>query len=257
MLIDTHAHLSSSPLLDDIHSILKRAHDGGIDAIVNISTDLQDLEQGLALKQRYPWIYQATAVHPHDAEKEGATFFPHVAAHAHKGDLIAIGETGLDYHYTHSSKARQQEYLRKHLELALACSRPVIIHCREAYEDFFAILDDVYKKNGVHGPGVLHCFTGTLSEAEQVLNRNFFLSLSGIITFKKSEQLREVARMVPLDRLLIETDAPFLAPQSKRGKTNEPSYLVETAEFIASIKGISLNQLAEVTTLNAKRLFSF
>jgi len=255
-LYDSHAHLTSSDLFDQIDGVLERSQKAGVSAIVNICTDAVSLERGLQLSKRYPWVHNAAAVHPHDAEKEGENLFPIVSLHARQGVLVAVGETGLDYHYHHSTPDIQQSFLRKHLQLALACGLPVIIHCREAFSDFFKILDSEYVVDGKHGPGVLHCFTGTAAEAEQVLQRGWHLSLGGIVTFKKSVEMRDIARMIPLERLLIETDAPFLAPQSKRGKPNEPAYLVETAEVIAAVKGLTLADLAKITSQNAQKLFS-
>lgn len=252
---DSHAHLTSSSLKDDLDGVLQRAQTAGVNTIINICTDANSLDNGLQLSKRCPWVYNAASAHPHDVEKEGALTYPIISQQAHVGNLVAIGETGLDYHYEHSSRSIQQEYFRKFLHLAIDVTLPVIIHCREAFADFFQILDAEYVINGKHAPGVLHCFTGNMFEAEQVLKRDWYISLSGIITFKKSVELREVARIVPLDRLLIETDAPYLAPQSKRGHPNEPSYLPETAETIAALKGISLAELANATQQNTRRLF--
>lgn len=251
---DSHAHLTSSALYEEIDAVLARAKEASIKTIINICTDDVSLERGLKLSKQYPWIFNAAACHPHDVEKEGDRLFPIIAAHARKGDLVAIGEIGLDYFYKHSTPEVQQIHLKKYLQLALECSLPVIIHCRDAFSDFFNILDADYR---VGAPGVLHCFTGTISDVRGVLERDWYLSLSGIVTFKKSEELREVAKIVPLDRLLIETDAPYLAPQSKRGKPNEPSYLPETAQVIASVKNVSLEELAEATSENARRLFKY
>lgn len=255
MLIDSHAHLTSPQLEEECEGILLRAQTAGIEAIINICTNLSELEKGLALSQKHSWVYNAGATTPHDVDKEGELYFDRFSSAARSGNLIAIGETGLDYHHHHASKQMQQRFLRRYLELALECGLPVIIHCREAFTDFFQILRQNYRLNGKVGPGVLHCFTGTLEEAEEVLDHGFYLSLSGIVTFKKSEQLREVARLVPLDRLLIETDAPYLAPQSKRGKLNEPAFLEETAKILADVKKISLAEISSHTTSNAKALF--
>jgi TatD DNase family protein len=207
------------------------------------------------LADRHPCLFNAASTTPHDVEKEGESVFPIMVEHAKAGKLIAVGETGLDYHYEHSRRDLQQEFLKRYLKLALDCSLPVIIHCREAFEDFFKILDEHYRVDGRYAPGVLHCFTGTLPEAKEVINRGWFLSLSGIVTFKKSTELREVAKMVPLEQLLIETDSPYLAPQSKRGQQNEPSFVPEVAAVIAFVKGISVEEVAEATAYNAKKLF--
>lgn len=253
--IDSHAHLTSEELYPRASEILTRAKQAGISSIINICTDPTNLTQAINLKTQYPWIYNAAATHPHDAGTIHSEFFKLVKTHAIAGDLIAIGETGLDYHYNNSDRPSQHAALREHFHLALECSLPIIIHCREAFTDFFSILDADYTRNGVHAPGVLHCFTGTTAEAEETLKRGFYLSISGIVTFKKSEELRQIAKITPLDRLLIETDAPYLAPQSHRGKTNEPSFVIETASAIAYAKGISIEEVAYATTENAKRLF--
>lgn len=255
--IDSHAHLTSHAVFDDIEGILSRAQSNHIKAVVNICTDVTTLERGITLSQNYPWVHTVAATTPHDVVNEGESFFPIVTQHAKNGNLVAIGETGLDYYYEHSPKEKQKEFLRRYFHLATECRLPVVIHCREAFDDFFAILDAEYQHNGKHFPGVLHCFTGTVKEAEEVLKRNWYLSLSGIVTFKKSTVLREVAKMVPLDQLLIETDTPYLAPQSHRGKTNEPAYIPEIAAIIAETKGISLEEVAKATCANAQKLFKF
>lgn len=254
-LIDSHAHLSSPPLLEQVDAILERAQGANISHVLNICTEAENLQEGLQLAKRYPWLANAAAVHPHDAASLGESFFPLIEKVAEEKKVLAIGETGLDYHYHHSPAEIQQEYLRKHLKLALRCNLPVIIHCRLAFNDFFRILDETYCPNGQYGSGVLHCFTGTAEEAQEVLKRGFYLSFSGVVTFKKSEELRQIAKSAPLDRLLIETDAPYLAPQSHRGKTNEPAFVKEIAEVIASVKHLSFQTIAEATTTNAKRLF--
>jgi TatD DNase family protein len=263
LFCDSHAHITSPDLFSQIEEVLSRAKQAGVDTIINIVTDEVELRNSLALSdefmkiaEKHPKVYTAAAVHPHDAENAAELLIPIFTKAAKEGKLVAIGETGLDYHYTHSTSSAQQRSLRKHLQLALECKLPVIIHCREAFSDLFPILDEEYKIDGRHAPGVLHCFTGTLEEAEKVLERNWFISLSGIITFKKSDYLKKLAQNMPLDRLLIETDSPFLAPQSKRGSKNEPSYLPEIAQLIADLKGISIEEVASATRHNAHTLFS-
>lgn len=254
-LIDSHAHLTSSVIYEQLNSVLERASQHNIKAIVNICTNPLSLERGVALSQRCPWIYQAAATTPHDVEREGEDAFEIIAVAARKGLLKAVGETGLDYHYEHSKREIQQEFLHRYLQLAIECELPIVIHCRDAFSDFFSILDE-YKTNGRYPPGVLHCFTGTISEAEEVIKRGWMLSLSGIVTFKKSNELQDAAKIVPLNQLLIETDAPYLAPGKFRGKQNEPAFLVETARFIADLKQIPIEELAQVTTQNAVDFFS-
>lgn len=253
---DSHAHLASEEVYTQVDAIVSRAEAALVKTIVNICTDPLTLERGISLSKRYPNIYNTAATTPHDVEKEGESAFPIIKAHALAKKLVAIGETGLDYHYTHSPKELQQDFLRRYLHLALECQLPVVIHCRDAFADFFSILDSDYVVNGKHQKGVLHCFTGTVEEASEVLARGFYLSISGIATFKKSEQLRDVIRMTPLEQLLIETDTPYLAPQSHRGELNEPAYLVEIAKVVANVKGIDLKEVAKVTSANAKALFN-
>lgn len=248
-LFDSHAHLTSPEMLPNLDKIIERAKG---QRIVNICTDKETLEAGILLNKKYPHIRNAGATTPHDVEKEGALFFPLFEEAAKEKKLVAIGETGLDYHYEHSPVPLQKEFLKRYLLLASSLDLPVIFHCREAFDDLFSIVDYEYPKNK---PAVLHCFTGTMLEAEEVLKRGWFLSLSGIVTFKKSTHLREVAKMVPLSQLLIETDAPFLAPQSKRGKQNEPAYLIETAQMIADVKNISLEEVAAASYKNGSALF--
>lgn len=253
MFIDSHAHLTVPSVVDHVEEILQRAQQIDVKAIVNICIDPASLEKGLHLAKRHPWIFNAAATTPHDVEKEGELFFPIVEEKARQGQLIAIGETGLDYHYLHSPVEKQKEYLIKYLSLAAETKLPVIFHCRDAFKDLFELTDHYYAGK----PAVLHCFTGTLEEAKGCLERGWFISMSGIITFKKSELLREVAAYVPLERLFIETDTPYLAPQSKRGKSNEPSYIDETARVLAQVKGAYIEEVAEATTSNAAQFFSF
>ncbi len=253
-LIDTHAHLTSPELLPNVDALVERAKLAHLEHIVNICTDPISLKEGLLLEERVPWIRNAGATTPHDVEKEGEECFPLFEQAARAGKLIAIGETGLDYYYEHSNREMQQKFLALYLQLALELKLPVIFHCREAFSDLFSIADRVIGKNI---PAILHCFTGTTEEALAVVERGWMISFSGILTFKKSEELRKTARLVPLKHLFIETDAPYLAPQTKRGKTNEPSFIAETATALATLKNISLEEMAQISSENARRIFSF
>lgn len=251
-LFDSHAHLSDDRFLDDVDLVVARAFEAGVEGIVNICTDLTTLDRGLALAQRYSGqIFNAAATPPHTVGAEGESAMPRMEEVARSGQLVAIGETGLDYHYDHSPREVQRDFLHRYLALARSLNLPVVIHCRDAFADFFEILD----RNFAEIRGVLHCFTGTVEEARGVVERGWYLSLSGIATFKRSDELREVARQVPLDRLLIETDSPYLAPQTRRGKRNEPAFVGEVAEVIASARGISPEEVAEQTQINARTLF--
>jgi TatD DNase family protein len=249
---DSHAHLSSEEVFPFIDSVMEKAQLSEVTRVLNICTDPETLKKGLLLEKRFSQIKNAGATTPHDVEKEGEEVFPIFAASARNRELVAIGETGLDYHYAHSNREIQKKFLVRYLHLALECQLPVIFHCREAFSDLFAITDHEYKRKA---PAILHCFTGSVEEAENVLERGWYLSLSGIVTFKRSEPLREVAKIVPIDQLLIETDTPYLAPQSKRGKQNEPSFISETALCIAEVKGISIEEVARASFENAAKLF--
>jgi TatD DNase family protein len=251
--IDTHAHLTSEQILPIVNEVLARAKENGIEKIVNICTDENSLKEGLLLHENVPWVFNAAATTPHDVALEGASFFPIVERKANEGKLIAIGETGLDYFYEHSNRQEQQKYLSLYFSLARQTKLPLIFHCRDAFADLFAMADQEY-----HGyPAIVHCFTGNFDEAKGALDRGWYLSISGIVTFKKSQALKEIANYIPLDRLLVETDAPYLAPQNHRGKPNEPSYLPQTAQAIADAKGIALEKIALATAENAQRFFSF
>jgi TatD DNase family protein len=257
LYIDSHAHLTTGSFAEDLDSVLKRARDASVDAIVNICTDPASLKAGLELAHRYPWVHNVGATTPHDAAARGEADFTFFAEHARAGKLVAIGETGLDYHYYRDSQEAQKKWLIKYLELALECQLPVVIHCREAFQDLFSIIDSVYRLDEAKvAPGVLHCFTGTVAEAEGVLKRGWYLSLSGIITFKKSTDLREIIKHVPLDQLLVETDSPYLAPQSHRGQRNEPAFLPEVVQTISEIHGVDVEVVASKTARNARRLFN-
>lgn len=251
MYIDSHAHLSSASVLPSIEEILQRAKLAKVSKIVNICTSIETLKSGLALAKRHPEIVNAGSTTPHDVQTEGELAFADFAMAAKSNQLVAVGETGLDYHYEHSPKKLQQTFLERYLKLAIETKLPVIFHCREAFEDLFAITDEFYPKK----PAILHCFTGTAKEAEQVLERGWFLSFSGILTFKKSQALRDVASMAPLSQILIETDTPYLAPQKYRGQQNEPSFLPETAACIAEVKKIPLEEIARTSSENARKVF--
>ena len=255
MFIDSHAHLTAGKVYDDIDGILLRAKNAGVGNVVNVCTDEVTLQRGLTLAQEHPEVVNIAATTPHDVEKEGSNVFPLMSHHAHSGDLRAVGETGLDYHYRYSSPDIQKEFFIRYLHLALKCRLPVIVHCRDAFPDLIAILDAEYCSHANAMPGVLHCFTGTVSDADAVLHRGWFISMSGIMTFKNSHELRDVVKITPIDRLMIETDTPYLAPQSKRGKVNEPSYLPEIAEVMATVKNMKSKEVEEITCSNAQKMF--
>ncbi|MCB1212991.1 MAG: TatD family hydrolase [Chlamydiia bacterium] len=253
-LIDSHAHLTDDSLYGSIGAILDRMGEAGVRRVVNICTDSETLKRGIAVAESDPRVVNTAAVTPHDVDSIGNRFFPEVCLAAERGEIVAVGETGLDYHYAHSEPGHQRESFIAHCELAVKCGLPLVIHCREAFGDFFEIIDRHYVNRGGKEL-ILHCFTGTEEEAQELVKRQFFVSLSGIVTFKKSTALQGVAKMIPLDLLLIETDAPYLAPQSRRGKSNEPAFLPEICAYIAQLKGVDVGAVAEATARNAEKLF--
>lgn len=252
-LVDSHAHITSDILYPEVETLIQRAEEAGIKAIINICTDKKTLERGLKLQEKYPgYIFLAASTTPHDAHTEGEAIFPLMAQAAREKRLVAVGETGLEYHYYPETKEIQQALLIRYFHLAVECQLPVVIHCRDAFQDLLSIIDQEYKGC----PGVLHCFTGNEHDAQGLLERGWLLSFSGIVTYKKSEDLRAIIKKVPLDRLLIETDAPYLSPQKKRGETNEPAFLTYTAQLIAEELNLSVDTLAQQTAINAGQFFN-
>jgi len=252
MFIDAHAHLTlSSEMEDSIEFLLQRAEEGGVKAIVNVCVDKCSLEKGKILSSKYPWVRNTAATPPQDVDLKENSFLSLIRKEALQGNLLAIGETGLDY--PSSSIPRQKESLLRYCDLSAETDLPIIFHCRAAFDDLFSLTEQY----SFSEKAMIHCFTGRWEEAKEALQRNWYLSISGIVTYPKSTLLREVVFQLPLERILIETDSPFLAPQAKRGKKNEPSYIVEIAQAIADIKGISLENLGKATTENACRFFSF
>ncbi|MDB2613756.1 TatD family hydrolase [Chlamydiales bacterium] len=250
-MIDSHIHLSDPKLLLDVEALIERAESAGVTQMICICTDQETANAALILKEHYPEkIFLVASTTPHDAESLGDSDFSYMEDLARRGDLVAIGETGLEYYYMKESSEVQKALFVRYLELAKELSLPIVIHCREGFHDFFTLIDQFPEVRGV-----LHCFTGTIQEAEELIKRGWYLSFSGIVTYKKSLLLQEVAKNIPLDHILIETDAPYLAPQSKRGKTNESAYLPEIAQKIADLKGISRDLVEEVTIKNTKQLF--
>jgi TatD DNase family protein len=256
-LIDSHAHITSPIFKEDFDELLIRASQAGLEFIVNICTDKDSLDWGLEVAKENSFIRNVASTTPHDVEKDGEHFFPFVRQAALDKKLIAIGETGLDYYYEHAPRDLQKDFLRRYLRLAKEVNLPVVIHCRDAFEDFFSILDEEYVQDADNYlPGVLHCFTGTLDEAAHLVAKGWYISFSGIVTFKKSLELKEVAKSVPLENLLIETDSPYLAPPPYRGKRNEPAYVVEVAKCLAELKEVEIEELARVTKANTLKLFN-
>lgn len=250
VFVDSHAHLADERIYGDLDEILKRAKEAKLTHIVNICTDLEDLEKGLMIAKKYPFVVNAASTTPHDAHIYGNEHFSEIEKAALRGDLKAIGETGLEYFQFKETKEVQKALFIRYLRLAKRCQLPVVIHCRDGFDDLFQILD-----SEGWGSGVLHCFTGTIEDAKEIIKHDWMISLSGIVTFKGSKLLREIVKEIPLKNMVIETDAPWLAPQKMRGERNEPSFVVEIAKVIAEVKGMTLEEVAFVTSDNAKKLF--
>lgn len=248
--IDSHIHFTDFWSLEEIDSLILRAEENHVNTFLNVCGDEKSLQKGFELQKKHPGVFLAAATTPHDVEKGEDLSFSFFQKCAREKKLIAIGETGLEYFHQGLDKKKQRELFEKYLKLAEECHLPVLIHCREAFEDLFSILKSETKV-------LLHCFSGGMKEAQIALDRGWSLSFSGVITYPKNEALREVVKNVPLERLFIETDAPFLAPVPHRGKGNEPAYLVETAKQVAQIKGISLDECAKILQENFFRFFLF
>jgi TatD DNase family protein len=251
MAIDTHAHLEMEAFDDDRDAVIARAEAAGLTAIITVATTLPDCEKAAALACCYPSVYAAVGIHPHEVKDIDEGTYDQLRILARRKKVVAIGEIGLDFFYNLSPRDAQLHCFREQLSLAEELNLPVIIHDRDAHGE---VLDILGARK--HPPqGVLHCFSGDWSMARQCLEMGFYLSIAGPVTYKKAEQLREVAAKVPLERLLVETDAPYLAPQPYRGKRNEPAYVVETARYLADLRNIPGAELDRQTTANACRLF--
>ncbi|OGW41193.1 MAG: radical SAM protein [Nitrospirae bacterium RBG_13_39_12] len=283
-LIDTHCHIEMDEFNADREAVIQRARDAGIEAIITIGSDLQGNLGGLKFSEKYDFIYSSVGIHPHDAKDFSEEIFEKIKAWATeykiqesnpptppftkggrggitiselrtpdpelKPKVVAIGEIGLDYHYDNSPREIQKEVFIKQLHYAKEINLPVVVHSREAQKDTLEII----RESGVNR-GVLHCFSGDMEMAEKAMAIGFYISIAGPVTFKNARHPREIAKAIPDDYLLIETDAPYLTPEPFRGRRNEPSYIVHTAKAIAELRGITLEDLSRITTLNAKRLF--
>ena len=253
MLIDSHCHLDYNDFEEDLEEILNRAKENGVTTILDAGNNIGELENQLKLAEKYPFIYTAVGVHPHEAKSfEDIKAKDFIEASKHK-KIVAIGECGLDYYYDYSPVDVQKKVFIEQIKAAQETGLPLIIHTRDADEDTIAILDEYYKQKPF--TGVIHCFSSSRKLAELALSIGFYISASGIITFNKSQDLREIFADIPLERLLVETDAPFLAPCPMRGRRNEPGYVRYTAEKLAQIKDIPFAKLAQITSDNFEKLF--
>jgi TatD DNase family protein len=254
MLVDSHCHLDFPDFADDLDGIVSRAEAAGIARMVTISTRVRRIEKLLEITARFPNVYCSVGTHPHQADEEDGISSDELIALTQRPKVVALGEAGLDYFYEHGSREAQARGFRTHIAAARTTGLPLVIHTREADEDCGRILDEEMAKGAFRA--VLHCYTGGRELALKAIAHGLYIGFTGILTFKKSQALRDLAAELPADRILVETDAPYLAPGKFRGKRNEPSYVVETAKVLADTRGVSLEEISRQTTENFFRLFS-
>jgi TatD DNase family protein len=254
-IIDSHAHLEFPHFDEDRDAMLARARAAGIEALLAIGsgTGPDNLNAAIPFAEQHDWIYATIGIHPHEAKLATEEHFERLDALAHHPRVIAWGEMGLDYHYDHSPRDIQQNVFRRQLVQARAAKLPIIIHCRDAWDDCLSIMEQDWSSSGLGG--ILHCFTGTPENARRGLDMGFMVSFACNVTYPKMQHLRDVARDLPLEKLLTETDSPFLPPQSLRGKRNEPANVVQVAQTLASVRNLAIEEVASATAENFRRFF--
>ncbi|UYO42089.1 TatD family hydrolase [Rhodopseudomonas palustris] len=253
MLVDSHCHLDFPDFADDLAGIVTRAEASGVGRMVTISTRVKKLPDLVAIAERFPNVYCSVGTHPHHADEEDGITTEELVKLAQHPKVVAFGEAGLDYFYEMGSRPAQERGFRAHIAAARETGLPLVIHTREADEDCGKILEDEMGKGAFRA--VLHCYTGGRDLAMKAIDLGLMISFTGILTFKKSQTLRDLAAELPADRVMVETDSPYLAPGNYRGKRNEPAYVVETAKVLAEVRGVSLDEIARQTTENFFRLF--
>lgn len=251
-LTDTHIHLHFPQYDADRAEVIARAVRGGVWHFLNIGTDLEDSRKAIAVAEAYPEVYAAVGYHPHETKSANEADLEELAKLLAHPKVLAVGEVGLDYFHEHSPREVQQKLLATFLDWSDQCQKPLIIHCRDAYEDLLGILRS---RGSLPYRGTLHCYSSDAPTLKKFLDLGFHVAFGGALTYKKNEALREACAACPKDRLLLETDGPYLAPQSKRGQRNEPLYMIETAECAAKLHGVRTEEIAELTTANARALF--
>ncbi|MDO9488775.1 MAG: TatD family hydrolase [Sphingomonadaceae bacterium] len=254
MLIDSHCHLNYPGLVEDQAGVIARARAAGVTGMLGISTKKHEWADVIAVAERHSDVWATVGIHPHEADAHVEVDTAALVAAAAHPRVVGIGETGLDYYYDHSDRAQQQRSFRSHIAAARDTGLPLIVHTRDAEADTAAILRDEMGKGAF--PAVIHCFTASRGFAETALGMGFYISLSGIVTFKNAKDLQETAAIIPADRLLVETDSPFLAPVPMRGRPCEPAFVSHTARFVAGLRGVSADELMESTTRNFFTLFA-
>lgn len=254
MFIDSHCHLNYKGLVEDQQAVLARARAAGVEAMLNISTRMSEWDDVIAVAERENDVMASVGIHPHEADLHPDVETATLVEKARHPKVIGIGESGLDYYYDRSDRGRQQQSFRAHVVAARETQLPLIVHTRDAEDDTYNILAEEMGKGAY--PALIHCFTASQDFADKVLELGLSISISGIVTFKNAKALQEAAKNVPLDRLLIETDSPFLAPVPHRGKPCEPAFVADTARFLAELRGESVEELAAATAANFRTLFS-
>ena len=253
MLIDSHCHLEYKGLVEDRQGVLSRARAAGVNGFLSISTRQSEWDQVIGTAEAEENVWASVGIHPHEADQHADLGEAALLDRAAHPKVIGIGETGLDYYYDHSDRAMQQALFRRHISVSRETGLPLIVHTRDAEEDTVAIIGDEMGKGAF--PALIHCFTASADFARQMLDLGLYISLSGIVTFKNAKDLQAIAAEIPEDRLLVETDAPFLAPVPHRGQVCEPAFTADTARFVAELRGIAIDALAQSTTENFFRLF--
>ena len=254
MFIDSHCHLNYKGLVEQEREVLARARANGVQGMLNISTRESEWDAVIGLAEREPAVWASVGIHPHEADQHGDMTSAKLVEKARHPDVIGIGETGLDYYYDYSDREQQQASFRQHIVAARESGLPIIVHTRDAEDDTARIMREEMEQGAYSG--VIHCFTASADFARIALDLGLYISLSGIVTFKNAKDLQEIAQTIPDDRLLIETDSPFLAPVPHRGRTCAPAFVSDTARFLAELKNIEIESLAAQTTSNFFRLFS-
>ncbi|MHA1538512.1 MAG: TatD family hydrolase [Alphaproteobacteria bacterium] len=254
MLVDSHCHLEYPAFEEDFAAMMARAAEAGVGAMLTIGTTLSGFEKVRAIAEAHDNVWCTVGVHPHEAEPEGLDRPDRLIELSRHARVVGIGESGLDYYYEHSPREAQRVNFRAHVEAARQTGLPLIVHTRDADDETMDILEEEHAK-GAFG-GVIHCFSASQTLAKRALELGFFISFSGIVTFRKAEEVQAVAQSTPLERILVETDAPYLAPMPNRGKRNEPAFVADTADFVAKLRGIESEHLARATTENFHRLFA-
>lgn len=254
MLVDSHCHLNYKGLIEDQAAVLDRARESGVTAMLNISTRESEWRDIVATAERESDVWSSIGIHPHEADAHPDIDLSKLVEEAKHERVVAIGETGLDYYYDHSDRDRQRQSFRTHIHAARETGLPIIVHTRDAEDDTAAIMAEEMEQGAY--TGVIHCFTASEDFAHKALDLGLYISISGIVTFKNAKDLQATAAKLPLDRLLVETDAPFLAPVPHRGKTGEPAFVADTAKFLAELRGEDYSELCETTARNFYSLFS-